>query len=159
MDNDNTTQTETDETELLQRLPLWRDTLDRMIEIGIDYGAEFATSWMEAHLHQAYGSMAFSLAISRIRRELLEHGRYLSGRGTEGRKYVIIQPQDNHMVMINYQNEAIDLLKKGVILGATTDMKNLDEEQTRKHNSVLERLAVRSALMSRTTKELKRLSE
>ncbi len=148
---------ENTEIEMCQRLPLWRDTLDKMIELGIHYGAEFSTEWLESQLHQAYGTMAFSLAVSRIRRELLSQGRYLSGRGTEGKKFTIIQPQDNHMVMTAFQTEAIGLLKKGVILGATTEMESMDDEQKRKHNSVLERLAIRSALMSRSSRELKKI--
>jgi cell division protein ZapA (FtsZ GTPase activity inhibitor) len=51
--------------------------------------------------------------------------------------------------MFNYQSKAIDALKRGVILGTNTRLDLLDEQDRRRHESMLEKIAMRSALVTR----------
>jgi hypothetical protein len=87
---------------------------------------------------------------------LLTHGFFLSGRGQKGEQFVIVDAAANTSVMENFQAQAVRALRNGVILGTNTRIDVLTEEERRKHEATLERLAVRSALISRKTPTLKK---
>lgn len=140
------------------RLPLWKACLEDMLSRGVDYGDTYATSYFEEKLKAKRNTMEFSLAISSIRTSLLEHGKYLSGRGQKGESFVVLNPEANASVMQTYQREAIKALKKGVILGTSTDMQLLTDDERRRHEATLERMSIRAALVCRSTKELRKLT-
>ena len=121
-----------------------------MIEAGVEHGQTFDSTFFEAELKEKRDTMRFGLAISEIRRELEKVGYYLSGRGQHGNQFIILMPQDNCDVMLSYQRSAIDAMKRGVILGTQTRLDLLSDQDRRKHESVLERLALRTVLVSRS---------
>lgn len=129
------------------RLPIWKHALDQMREEGIAYGKTFPAEWFEKQLRTARDTMGFGLAISEIRRELEKDGFYISGRGQKGDQYVILEPASNQDVMLGYGRAALDALKRGVILGTNTRLDTLTANERRKHESILEKLAVRLALV------------
>ena len=138
------------------RLPLWKNCLEEMIHDGVDHGKTYDASFFEGHLKADRNTMPFSLGVSQIRTALLDHGLFLSGRGQKGDQFVILDAASNTRVMENFQHQAITALKKGVILGTNTRLDVLTDQERRRHESTLEKLAVRSALMARTAPALKK---
>ena len=116
----------------------------------INYGAVIPAEFFEKCLSADRKSMAFSLAISSIRQELEEDGFYLSGQGQRGDQFTILQPSSNAGVMAQYSREAVRALKRGVILGTNTRLDTLTEPERRRHEGLLERLALRAALVQRS---------
>jgi hypothetical protein len=139
------------------RLPLWKNVLEALLQGGVSYGDTFDTAYFEDGLKCQRETMEFGIAMSQIRAGLMEHGLYLTGRGGNGKSFTVCDPAANVAVMQSYQREAVRALQKGVILGTNTDMARLTEDERRRHEAVLERMAIRAALVCRTTKELKRL--
>ena len=137
------------------RLPLWKNCLDRMIQDGLEHSKVYTAEFFEGQLREKRDTMRFGLAISEIRRELEKLGYYLSGRGQHGNQFIILPPENNQDVMLAYQREAINALKRGVILGTTTRLDLLAADDRRKHESILEKMAMRSVLMQRTCAILK----
>ena len=144
----------------VKRLPLWRSCLDEMIAKGISYKDIYSASFFEEQLKEKRDTMAFGLSISSIRRELEKLGFYLSGRGLKGDEFVILPPASNAGIMTGYQRRAADALKRGVILGTSTEQDMLSTAEQRRHEAILERIAIRASLVSRTVpiRELRRLA-
>jgi hypothetical protein len=138
------------------KLPLWKNCYEEMLRDGVDYGKTYEAEFFEARLKEKRDTMAFGLALSQIRTSLLSHGLYLSGRGQKGHQFVIVDAAANTRVMDNFQHQAKIAMQKGVILGTNTRLDVLTEEERRKHEATLERLAVRTALMSRQIPTLKK---
>lgn len=138
----------TQETEIsnLIRLPLWKTCVDTMLKTGIEFGSVYKAEFFEEQLRCKRTDMKFSLAISQIRRRLESEGFYLSGQGLKGDSFVILEPNQNRDVMSSYSSKALDALKRGVILGTNTRMDLLSAEDRRRHESVLEKIAMRLML-------------
>lgn len=138
------------------RMPEWKTCLEDMMTEGVDYGASWPTSYFEDRLKCGRDTMRFGLDMSRIRTKLLEEGFYLSGRGAKGERFEIVPAAANARVMENLQTDAARALAKGVILGTNTRIDVLTETERRKHESMLEKLAVRAALFARRVPTLKK---
>lgn len=134
----------------LRPLPLWKFCLDTMLKEGIDYGKTYPAEFFEKCLSEKRDSMKFGLSISEIRRELEKHGFYLSGRGQGGNQYIVLPPENNSGVMSSYSRAAVDALKRGVILGTNTRLDSLSDSDRKRHENILEKLAIRAALISRS---------
>lgn len=147
-DDNQNTDTNNDGAEVLT-LPLWKNCLDGMLAVGVNYGDTFSAKFFEEHLKSNQDTMEFGLAVSAIRRELEKRGFYLNGRGQNGEQYVIVQAASNCDVMLSYQRRALDAMRRGVILGTNTPLALLKGEDRRRHEAVLERLAKRTALLGR----------
>lgn len=132
------------------KLPLWKNCLEKMIAEGVEHGKTYPADYFEAELKERRDTMKFGLGISEIRRELEKRGFYLSGRGQQGNQFIVLLPENNCDVMLSYQRSAIDAMKRGVILGTQTRLDMLKDEDRRRHESVLERLALRTVLFSRS---------
>jgi hypothetical protein len=141
--------------ENVQRLPLWKVCLDDMLHDGIEHGKIYNTSWFEEKLRCQQSTMEFGLGVSEIRRALESHGFYLSGRGLDGDKLVIVEAGKNQKVMARYNSHAVDSMNRGVILGANTRRELLTEAEKVKHDALLERMQIRKAMLNRTA-EVKR---
>lgn len=141
------------------RLPLWKNCLEKMLDENIQHGQTYSAEFFEQELKEKRDSMAFGIAISEIRRELEKRGLYLSGRGQNGNQFIVLPPQNNADVMLAYQRSAIDSLKRGVILGTQTRLDLLKAEDRRRHESILEKMAHRAALVYRTKAVMKALGE
>jgi hypothetical protein len=149
---------ENEKTEGLRRLPLWRTCLEELRARGqIQYGATIDATYLEQALDCSRDSIEFSFLVSNIRHELLEDGYYLSGRGQSGNQFVILPPASNADVMTAYAREAANALKRGVILGTNTRLDTLSEADRKRHESVLERIATKAALVSRSQQIAKAL--
>jgi hypothetical protein len=138
------------------RLPLWKNCYEEMLRDGVDYGHTYTAEYFEERLKAKRDSMTFGLDISKIRAALLSHGFFLSGRGQKGEQFVVVDASANTAVMENFQAQAIKALRSGVILGTNTRVDVLTAEERRKHESMLEKLAIRSALISRKIPTLKK---
>jgi hypothetical protein len=138
------------------RLPLWKNCYEEMLRNGVDYGATYPAEYFEERLKTKRDSITFGLDISKIRAALLSHGFFLSGRGQKGEQFVIVDAAANTAVMENFQHQAIKALRSGVILGTNTRVDVLTAEERRRHESMLEKLAIRSALISRKIPTLKK---
>lgn len=131
------------------RLPLWKNVYEQIIAEGCDYGRSYSAEFFEKSLKTQRDTMRFGLDIARIRRALEYHGFYLTSRGQNGNQFIIVPPECNSDKLLCYQRAAIDALKRGVILGTNTRLDSLTDEQRRKHESTLEKIATRAALVSR----------
>ena len=138
------------------KLPEWKSCYQDILNEGIDYGKTFTAEYFEEKLRCRRDSMQFGLDVSNVRTALLAHGFYLSGRGGKGEHFVVLEAAANSKVMENYQHAAAIALRKGVILGTNTRIDILTDDERRKHESMLEKLAVRAALFSRRTPTLKK---
>lgn len=143
----------------LVKLPLWKNCLEVMLAEGVEHGKTYPSEFFEEHLKEKRETMQFGLAISAIRRELEKYGFYLSGRGQKGNQFIILPPENNADVMLSYQSAALDALKRGVILGTQTRLDSLGEADRRRHEKVLEKVAIRSVLMNRSRTVVKSLGE
>ncbi len=141
------------------RLPLWKSCLETMRKDSVSYGKTYPAEYFEKALKVTRDTMQFGLAISEIRRELEMDGFYLSGRGQNGNQYVILPPENNQDVMRSYQRAALDALKRGVILGTNTRLDLLESEDRRRHEALLEKLAIRTLLFKKTGEVAKILKE
>lgn len=141
------------------RLPLWRECVKDMLKIGIEHGKIFESEYFEKWLRCSRDDMQFGLQISEVRRALEEEGYYLSGRGQHGKQYIIVPPEINADVMRSYGRKAADALRRGVILGTNTRLDLLAPEDRRRHESILEKMAIKSALIERSSAIIKALPE
>jgi len=139
----------------LIKLPLWKNCLDEMRKQGIQYGQTFTAEFFEEHLKVKRDHMQFGLGVSEIRRSLERDGFYLSGRGQKGNQFVILPPSSNMDVMRGYAHKASDALARGVILGTNTRLDTLTPSERRKHESMLERMAIKAVLMARSEQSAK----
>lgn len=149
--NEETKQIGESETQLaeLVRLPLWRACAESMLAEGVEYGKTYTAEYFEQHLRCTREDMKFSLAISEIRKSLECKGFYLSGRGLKGNSFIILTPESNRDVMSSYSTAAMDALKRGVILGTNTRIDLLNTEERRRHESMLQKLAMRLVMMKK----------
>jgi hypothetical protein len=141
------------------KLPLWKNCLEHMIANGIQHGQTFSAEYFEKELCEKRDTFRFGLAVSEIRRELEKRGFYLSGRGQGGNQFIILPPENNADVMVSYQRAAVDALKRGVILGTQTRLDLLKDSDRRRHEKILEKLAIRTALITRARGVVKALGE
>lgn len=146
------------DTELV-RLPLWKNALEEMRKQGITHGQTWEAEFFEKELRCERDEMKFGLGISEIRRELEKDGYYLSGRGQKGNQFVVLPPESNADIMAGYQRAALDALKRGVVLGTNTRLDTLSESDRRRHEGMLERMAMRAVLMQRSGQVTKFLRE
>jgi hypothetical protein len=137
------------------RLPIWKHVLELMRQEPIIPGRQFSAEFFEENLRMKREDMSFALSISNIRQELLADGVYLDGRGGRGDKWFIRPYAENHAVMKSYTHQALMALKKGVILGTNTPLDSLTDDERKRHESVLCKMATRLALMQRRNPELK----
>lgn len=148
----------TEENELV-RLPLWKNALEQMRKQGIAHGQTWDAEFFEKELRCQRDEMKFGLGISEIRRELEKDGFYLSGRGQKGNQFVVLPPESNADIMAGYQRAALDALKRGVVLGTNTRLDTLSDSDRRRHEGMLERMAMRAVLMQRSRQVTKFLRE
>jgi hypothetical protein len=120
-----------------------------MISEGITYGTVIKTEWLEERLKQPRDTMKFGLEVSEIRRALESRGLYLTGRGQKSNQFVVVDAAANSRVMGCYSRAASDALRRGVTLGTNTPVDSLGPDERRRHEAVLERMAIKVALMSR----------
>lgn len=146
------------ETEVL-KLPLWKNCLENMIDGTVEHGKTYSAEFFEEQLKEKRETMKFGLAISEIRRELEKRGFYLSGRGQHGNQFIILPAEGNQNVMLTYQRAAIDAMKRGVILGTQTRLDLLNAHDRKQHEKILEKLAVRTALFTKSRTVMKALGE
>jgi hypothetical protein len=137
------------------KLPEWKHALDKMQEIGTDYGAVFEAKWLSIVMKMEPDTLQFGIAISSIRKALRREGKHLTGQGQNGERYIIAPPQDNYRELHRLNKIAVRSLKEGVILGTSTPTDMLDANDRRRHEALTERLAIRSALLRRTDGKLK----
>lgn len=142
----------------VDRLPLWKACVEEMIAAGVKYGDVFASSFFSARLKCSQDSMEFSLGISEIRRALEREGMYLSGRGQNGEQFVVLPPAKNADVMMDYGRRAADALRRGVILGTNTRLDLLEPGERERHEKMLEKMAIKAALIMRSSSVVKALS-
>lgn len=138
------------QTSNLTRLPLWKSCVDSMLAEGIQFGKTYSAEYFEERLKCKRHEMKFGLAVSQVRRRLESDGFYLSGRGLKGDSFIILEPNRNQDVMSSYASEALDALKRGVILGTNTRVDLLSDEERRRHESLLEKLAARLVFCRKT---------
>lgn len=149
---------DTDENEIV-RLPLWKNCLDKMRTDGISHGQVFTAEFFEKELRCQRTEMRFGLAIADIRRELETDGFYLTGRGQGGNQFVILPPSNNADVILQYNRRALDVTKRGLNLGSATRLDMLTESERRRLDGIVERTAVKCALLQRSGQVAKILSE
>ena len=141
---------EDNDSKEIQRLPLWKNVVEEMRSMGLQYGQTFPSEFFEERLKVTRDQMRFGLDISEIRRELEHDGFRLSGVGQKGNQQVIVPLKCNSKVMESYQRRAFDAMKRGVILGTNSPIHLLPDEDRRKHEALLERMATRLVLMQRS---------
>jgi hypothetical protein len=118
---------------------------------GISYGQKYSAEFFEESLRAPRDAIEFKLGVHQVRRELEKSGYYLSGRGGAGNSFVILPPSQNAEVMSQYGRLAADALKRGVILGTSTRLDTLSDGERRRHESMLERMAIKSVLIHRSS--------
>ena len=145
---------DTTETQEARRLPLWRDTLDKMIESGLSENKFWPLQFFVEGLSAAENSVQLAIGINMIRKGLRRKGWVLTSRGQNGQQFMLAPRNRNADEMIRMQNTALTALREGVILGTSTPTDSLTQEERRKHEAVLEKLAKRAALMGRRIPQL-----
>lgn len=133
-----------------ERLPLWRNALERMLADGVAYGHAIPTAWFEEQLREPRTTVGFAFGVHEIRKALEKRGYALSARGQKGEQFVILPAAANASVLASFARKAADALRRGVILGTNTDISALSAEDRRRHESMLEKIALKSLLIGRS---------
>lgn len=143
-------------TQDTRRLPLWRDLLDRMIQDGLTINKSYPLSFFVDGMSAPENSAALAFGIYEIRKALRRapHGFVLTSRGRNGQEFVLLHPRENFREMNRLQNVALSALREGVILGTSTPIDTLTNDERRRHEGVLEKIAMRSALMGRGNRQI-----
>jgi hypothetical protein len=121
-----------------------------MLADGVEYGKTYSAEYFEEKLRCKRDQMAFGISLSQVRRALETKGFYLSGRGLKGNSFIILEPKNNVNVLRSYSHSALDDLKRGVILGTNTRLDTLTAEERRRHESMLQKMAMRLVMINKT---------
>lgn len=133
----------------VRTLPLWKDLFDKMEAAGLVENKTWPISFFVQGIGAAENSAQLSFGLHNIRKALRRLGWTFTSRGHNGQQYWITPRNQNADEMIRMQNLALSSLREGVILGTSTPLDSLSCDERRRHESVLEKMAIRSALMSR----------
>ena len=144
--------TQTDDT---RRLPLWRDLLDKMIASGLEENKAWPLKFFTDGLSAPENSVQLAMGVHMIRKALRRSGWVLTSRGQNGIQFVLAPRRRNADEMLRMQNAALTSLREGVILGTSTPLDALSDDERRRHEAVLEKMAKRAALMGRRVLQLK----
>lgn len=151
----NEEQTKT-ETGKVRSLPLWKSFAEQLIAEGIEHGKEYRAEVFEDGLGCKRDSIEYGFAVSEVRKILEDLGYYLSGRGMNGKAFVIIEPEGHCDVAGSRERQAMVLLLRATKLLSTTRRELMSSEDVRKLDSVLARLQIKSALISRDVRIVKK---
>ena len=132
----------------VRKLPLWKSWVEAN-EGRLAYGAQFTSKELTEYLGLAEDSLQFAMSIHHIRKMLRRKGMNFTARGQYGAGYTIAQPGTNHAEMKRMANTAASAMREGVILGTTTPLDLLTEDERRVHESLTEKMATRLALIQR----------
>src|SRR4051812_1614777 len=111
------------------KLPEWKACLDEMRAGGLKFGNKYTVEVFESHLGMPRDKVKFKLGISKIRKELEGDGFYLTGKGGNGKHWVIVEAGENARVLVNYGRMALTALQRGVILGTNTPLDSLTDDE------------------------------
>lgn len=131
-----------------RKLPLWKSWLEAN-ESRLAYGAQFTSKELTDYLGMTEEDIQFAMSIHHIRKALRRKGMNFTARGQYGAGYVIAQPGTNQAEMRRMANVAASAMREGVILGTSTPLDMLTDEERRIHESLAEKMAARLALMRR----------
>lgn len=140
-------------------LPAWRTLVNKMISDDITYEKSFPTQELEIFLNLKRDDPSFAFAMSHIRKVLLAKGMYLTSRGMKGECFIVLPAARNAEVMSAYSRRASDMLTNGIMLGSTTIKDTMTDEEKRRHDSVLEKLAHKAVLLRRSENIWSKLSK
>lgn len=130
------------------KLPLWKNVVEEMTAAGLEENKCWTLEYFTKGLMCEPNGPEFAFAIHYIRKALRRKGWAFASRNT-GQQFFLRPRAENADVMLSMQREAINALREGLILGTTTPLETLNEEQRRRHEGVLEKIALRLALMNR----------
>ena len=131
-----------------RKLPLWKSWVEAN-EGRLTYGAQFTSKELTEYLGLTEDDLQFAMSIHHIRKTLRRKGMNFTARGQYGAGYVIAMPGTNHAEMRRMANVAASAMREGVILGTSTPLDLLTQEERRMHESLTEKMATRLALMRR----------
>lgn len=129
-------------------LPLWKAWLEENAG-RIQYGAQFTSEELVKFLDQQEDSIGFAMSVHEIRKALRRRGMVLTARGEFGKGYRISPPSANMDEMKRMEKAAASALREAVVLGTSTPLDALTQEERRLHESLLEKVSTRLALMNR----------
>lgn len=135
-------------SEDVRKLPLWKSWVEAN-EGRLTYGAQFTSKELTEYLGLTEDSLQFAMSIHHIRKALRRRGMNFTARGQYGSGYTIAQPGTNHAEMRRMANAAASAMREGVILGTSTPLDLLTEDERRIHESLTEKMATRLALIRR----------
>jgi len=145
------------EDEIARRLPLWRAWLDEN-EDTIQFGDLVSSKSLVDFMRCSEDSIQFAMAVSEIRRALRRKGMNFTARGQAGEGWVIAQPNTNHAEVDRMSRVASSALREAVVLGASTPLEMLTEEERKRHERSAQKVATRYALISRKQPTPKQLA-
>lgn len=132
----------------VRKLPLWKSWIEAN-ESRLTYGAQFTSKELTEYLGLTEDSLQFAMSVHYIRKALRRKGMNFTARGQYGSGYTIAQPGTNHAEMKRMANAAASAMREGVILGTSTPLDLLTEDERRIHESLTEKMAIRLALIAR----------
>lgn len=135
-------------SEDVRKLPLWKSWVEAN-EGRLTYGAQFTSKELTEYLGLTEDSLQFAMSVHHIRKALRRKGMNFTARGQYGSGYTIAQPGTNHAEMKRMANAAASAMREGVILGTSTPLDLLTEDERRIHESLTEKMATRLALIRR----------
>ena len=133
-------------------LPLWKNVVKQMEADGLEENKAWPLSYFVERLREPEKSAALAFALNDVRRGLRELGWWLSSRNS-GAEMWLHPRRENAKGMERFTKKAVTALRNGVILGTNTPMDCLTDEERRRHEGVLEKMALRSVLMNRKLPE------
>lgn len=140
----------------LRKLPLWRALAEEMITNGVEHGKTYPAEYFEKGLSCLRTSLEYGFSISEIRKVLEDDGYYLSGMGQNGTAFVIVEPERHVDIAESRERQATILLFRAVKLLTATRHELLEPEDKQKLDSLLARVSIKAALVSRDNRTIRK---
>ena len=135
------------------KLPLWRSCVELMREQGLTYGKIYATEFFESNLRCQRDSQEFQFGMMHIYSALrkLEPERYvLTCRGQEGKQYIVLPPNETAEWSGEKFLQAQGIMLECYKVGCSVPKSLLNESEQKIHESRLERMGNKLALLNRS---------
>jgi hypothetical protein len=142
-----------------QRLPLWKDLLDRMLQEGADYGSIYPVEYFEEALREKRDTPAFGFAMAAFMSSLRAHERpmILTQRGQQGAAYIILTAAGAIGWVEQSMRSVLRNTKEQLWIAANTPRHLLTEQESKRLDSLEAKAAARLSHIRSADRKLHRL--
>jgi hypothetical protein len=141
-----------DRIQLIQKLPLWKSTLEEMRAKGYSYESQWPTTFFEERLHQRRDTASFAFEMLALRHAIEEEDNYYLQECESGAFFRIPSASEHGDIARSFDASMRRFAVRSISLRAGTlsnPVAVLTDSERRRMEKELERAAVRLVLISR----------